>query len=443
MPDLSPVITDALEKFQLEVTQLRRGGSQQEPKPHKLILLLAVLDMADEGLIPENKIFFASPLLELFEKHFRQIAKPGDWCQPSPPFFHLRSADFWHHKIYKGREEAYAKLKTSGGGTKRITDNIEYAYLSPYAYSVISDPDARSQLRSFISLEVKDYLQNSGENSYMHKRIGTMFHESFSLSRPAIGAVMSVIETEELSGGLHATLRQQTHLGKNYVKAMPQYARGCGLLTLDNQPTAFGTRALNSDPLLETQTTQWLMHYFLSTPHGPGPAFWHEFVKTRFRFGDELTKSSLAEQLVDFVNSSESKKLKLNSATSTANIFVGTYTKDDGLGRLGLMEEVGDSYRILESDPPPVWAFAVALLDFWQFQFPNRVTINLDELYADGGLTNIFMIGEGRINRYLRTLQQEGIVDVFRVAPPYQVVLLKPDPTLALDRLYTHDDNDQ
>lgn len=442
MPDLSLVITDALDKFQLEISRLRRGGSQQKPKPHKLILLLAVLDMADEGLLPENKIFFASPLVALFENQFRQIAQPGDWCQPSPPYFHLRSADFWHHKIYDGREEAYAKLKTSGGGTKRITDNIEYAYLSPYAYSVIAHPFARSQLRSFINQEVKDCLQITEEISYMHKRIGTMFHESFSLSRPAIGAVMSVIETEKLSGGLHATLRQQTHLGKNYVKAMPQYARGCGLLSLDNKLTAFGIRALNSDPLLETQPTQWLMHYFLSAPHGPGPAFWHEFVKTRFRFGDEFAKSSLAEQLIDFVNSSESKKLKLNSAASTANIFIGTYTKEDGLGRLGLMGEFDDSYHILEPDSPPVWAFAAALLDFWQYQFPNRVTINLDELYADGGLTSIFMIGEGRINRYLRTLQQEGVLDVFRVAPPYQVVLLNPDLTIALNKLYASDDDE-
>lgn len=276
----------------------------------------------------------------------------------------------------------------------------------------------------------------------MQKRIGTMFHETFSLSRPAVGSILEVIKTEDMSGGLHATLRKKTHLGQNYVKAMPQYARGCGLLTMDNRLTAFGERVLNFDPLLETQTTQWLMHYYLSAPHGPGPAFWHEFVKTRFRYGDELTKNSLTEQLVDFLNAVESKELKRDSATSTANAFVGTYSKDDGLNRIGLLQSNGESYRVLEPDPPPVWVFAVALLDFWQYQFPNRVAVNLDELYVEGGLTSIFMIGEGRINRYLRTLQQEGIVDVFRVAPPYTVVLLNPDPAFALDRLYTHDDDE-
>lgn len=99
-------------------------------------------------------------------------------------------------------------------------------------------------------------------------------------------------------------------------------------------------------------------------------------------------------------------------------------------------------YSVEEPEPPPVWAFAVALLDYCQYQFPGQVTINLDALYAEGGLTSIFMVGAGRINRYLRILQQAGLVDVFRVAPPYQVVLLNPDPSFALARLYTSDDDE-
>lgn len=443
MSDLSPVIDIALNKLQTEISQLRRGGGRKDPKPHKLLMLLVVLELADEGLLSENKIFFDDHLITLFEKHFRHVGKFGDWCQPVPPFFHLRSADFWHHKIRDGREEIYAKLTTSGGGMKRITENIEYAYLSDDAFSVIADSLARSMLRRFINSEINQYVSEGiDESKPVIKRIGTMFHETFSLSRPAISTVLSVINTVDLSQGLHATLRDHTHLGKNYVKAMPQYARGCGLLTMDNQLTVFGSHALRFDPLLDTQATQWLMHYYMSAPHGPGPGFWHEFVQSRFRYGDEFTKNSLADQLIDHISTVELKELKLDSANSAANAFVGTYTKDDGLRRLGIIESVNERFRILEPDPPSVWVFAVALLDFWQYQFPNQVTINLDELYTDGGLTSIFMIGAGRINQYLRSLQQEGIVDVYRVAPPYQVVLLNPDATFVLDRLYSSDDDE-
>lgn len=443
MSSLSPMITSTLDQLRTEIDALRRGGSSQEPKPHKLLLLLAVLDLSEEGRLVENKIYFDERLIALFEKHFRQFANEGDWCQPGPPFFHLRSSSFWHHKIREGREQAYSKLTTSGGGTKRIIENIEYAYLSSDVYEAICNPIVRSELYSFIRLQLDDYSPKGVEmNEAISKRIGTMFHETFSLSRPAIEAILSTLNTEETLTSLHTTLRNQTHLGTNYIKAMPRYARGCGLVSAGNRLTAFGAHVVKFDPLMKSDSTQWLMHYFLSAPHGPGPLFWHEFVRTQFRYGQEFTKSSLAEQLIDFVDTQEAKELKAGSATSTANIFVGTYEKDDALGRLSIIEKVDDRYRVLDPDPPSIWAFAVALLDFWQYQFPHRVTINLDELYTDGGLTSIFMIGEGRLNRYLRSLQQEGIVDVFRVAPPYQVVLLNPDLSFVLDRLYTNDDGE-
>ncbi len=443
MSGLSPVIANALDQLLSEIDALRRGGSSQDPKPHKLLMLLTVLDLSEEGRLVENKILFDERLIALFEKHFRQFANQGDWYQPGPPFFHLRSSNFWHHKVREGRDQAYAKLTTSGGGTKRIIDNIEYAYFSPDVYEVISNPTARSELRNFIKLQLDGYLSKELDMSEATpKRIGTMFHEKFSLSRPAVGAVISTIAKEGAPTSLRVALRSETHLGSNYIKSMPQYARGCGLISMDNQLTAFGARVFEFDSLMETQSTMWLMHYFMSAPHGPGPLFWHEFIRTQFRYGQEFTKSSLAEQLIDFVSTQDAKELKTGSATSTANIFVGTYEKDDALGRLSIIEKIDERYRILEPEPPSVWAFAVALLDFWQYQFPNRLTINLDELYVDGGLISIFMIGEGRLNRYLRSLQQEGIVDVFRVAPPYQVVLLNPDLPYVLDRLYSNDDSE-
>ena len=49
-----------------------------------------------------------------------------------------------------GREDAYAKLSTSGGGDKRILDNIQYAYFSDETWVVINDPEQRNTLRHFI-----------------------------------------------------------------------------------------------------------------------------------------------------------------------------------------------------------------------------------------------------------------------------------------------------
>ena len=237
--------------------------------------------------------------------------------------------------------------------------------------------------------------------------------------------------------------RGMTHLGTRYVKAMPRFAFGTGLIDYRHQFTEFGWYAFGNDQELQQSGTEWLMHYFLSAPHGPGPAFWHELVVTRFRSGDEFTTDEIAAQIGEFVATQEGKQLAARSARSTATVFLGTYTKEEGLGRLGILRLVGNQrYRVQEPDPPPTWAFGYALLDYWRTQFGNLLTINLDTLYGERGLTTLFLCGAGRLNMMLRAMQEEGYVDIYRVAPPYQVVLLRQESESLLQKLYEHHESE-
>lgn len=150
MSDLSPVALQALARLKTEIDKLRCGGSNSDPKPHKLIMLLAVIDLAESDLFPENKIYFDHILCNRFSNLFVSLCGSDDWCQPAPPFFHLRSSGFWHLHPKEGRADVLSSLKTSGGGSKRILENVEYAYLSDYAYLVFQDPYVRAELRSQI-----------------------------------------------------------------------------------------------------------------------------------------------------------------------------------------------------------------------------------------------------------------------------------------------------
>lgn len=151
MSDLPPVTELALQQLTSDISNMRRGGSRAHPKPQKLLLLLAVLDMADKGFLDDNRISLNQVLVEHFETEFRTFATSDAWCLPAEPFFHLRDSGFWHHKAKPGREAAYAKLTTSGGGVRRVQANIEYAYLSNDAYAVVHNPLARLRLRDFIT----------------------------------------------------------------------------------------------------------------------------------------------------------------------------------------------------------------------------------------------------------------------------------------------------
>jgi predicted restriction endonuclease len=143
-------MSQELDELKREIAALKRGSQNGKEKPHKLLMLLAVLDLADDGLLQENRIDFDTALIERFQKQFSKNADSTDWYQPGPPFFHLRSSSFWRHQIKAGREKEYATLTTSGGGVKRIHDNIEYSMLSPDVFALVSNAATRNNLRNFI-----------------------------------------------------------------------------------------------------------------------------------------------------------------------------------------------------------------------------------------------------------------------------------------------------
>jgi hypothetical protein len=445
---------DPIERIKNEISEFRRGGSKDDPKPHKLLMLLAVIDLLDEGRIQTNRIYFNEALIQSFERNFRHYSSNDDWCQPGPPYFHLRSSSFWFHHVKSNRQEQYAKLTTSGGGTKRILDNIDYAYFSDAAWAELSDPEARGRLRVFLTQRLDletaswakgDPMQTSVQSD--SNRISNIsFHESFPFYRMQVSKVLEQLALApsdvDLSTGPKRKdyLRSVTQSGKRQALPMADYAFGGGLVNASYQLTEFGEAALAQDPLLHTSDTQWLIHYHLSAPQGPGHLFWHELVKRFFQSTTEFDASELFDYLSEVAIQITGKNIAESTIKKTRSVFISTYSNPHNLDNLGILEEVSPNrYQVLEPDPPSIWVFALALLDYWQAHYPTRQTINLDDLYIDGGLGDIFMMGGGRVSSYLNQLEQEGCLAVQSVAPPYQLALLQRDPRPLLENLYGHD----
>lgn len=280
------------------------------------------------------------------------------------------------------------------------------------------------------------------------KKFRTTFHRTFALSRDQIRQLLAAAAKVEKTVSANRScltsdiIHSETQLGTVQVEAMPRYARACGLLDERLCLTSLGRIVQDRDPLQETRTTQWLMHYYISSPHGLGPQFWTQAVTSLFRFGDEISHSQVARHIARTVAETEKRELSDRDARSTATIFLGAYTSPKALASLRILEELGDGrYLVQDPTPPSIWVFALALLDYWKTRYGlERRTINLDDLYVEGGLGDVFMMGGGRVNSHLHRLQEEGIVQIYSVAPPYQVVLLQRDAQFLLDRLYAHDD---
>jgi hypothetical protein len=272
------------------------------------------------------------------------------------------------------------------------------------------------------------------------ERLGTIFHETLSLSRQSIFQIVQSIANDNNVDKPRKpnfdSLKKQTNLGPNYIKAMPRYARGCGILDQKNSLTAFGKYINLRDSLLDQTGTQWLMHYHLSAPQGPGAAFWSEIVSKHFYSGNLFTPEDIVDTIGNFIWQTENKVLADRAIRSTSTIFLGTYTKPEGLGKLRLLE-VTDSgrYRVREPVPAPAWAVGYALLDYWETYYPGRLTIGLDTL-QDGPFPKLFMLGKADLDDVLQTLQETRCIDIHRTAPPYQVVLLRTARESYLEKLY-------
>jgi len=258
------------------------------------------------------------------------------------------------------------------------------------------------------------------------------FHETFSLSRPSIA---QILENTARTGTFDKNFLVNTSLGNNYQKAMPRYAYRAGLLDEKNQLTPFGRFAAVHDPGLEKAGTQWLLHYHLSAPHRP-TAFWHHLVVRRFLIGNAFTAADLTNDLSEFLRREAGKDPAPRSVRSTVTVFTGTYLKSDGLSRLGLLEETEkETYRVPATSLPPLWALGYALAEYWQAHYGDRLTVNLDDLSGEN-FAGLFLLGESGFTELLIQLKQEGMIDLYRIAQPYQVVLLQPSPKFALERLY-------
>lgn len=263
--------------------------------------------------------------------------------------------------------------------------------------------------------------------------MGLTFHRTFSLSRSSITKVLYVAYNKPAFKS--SDLDKLTDLGTIYQEAMPRYAKRAGLLDEKNRLTLFGRFVAEFDPQMEKSSTQWLLHYHLAAPHR-STAFWHHLVTQWFIPGNTFTAEQLVEDLTMFLQRNTVRTPAPHSVRSTITIFAGTYLKSDGLKRLGLLEESEKgSYYVPQVNPPPVWALGYALAEYWKMHYGERLTINLDD-FTGKNFAGIFLLGEEGLTELLIELKREGVIDLYRIARPYQIVLLQPGLEFALERIY-------
>lgn len=150
--------------FSLQLEQLRSlrpDRSSGHAKPHKVCLMLAVMDLIQQGVITENKIYFNETLKQQFTKWFEQFQHCNDKNDPSQPFFYLESAPFWFHQPKpEAAAEYQERIKDrKHGGPGVIARTIEYAYLDETLFQNLKSSIVQPELQAALLDNIEDLSQ--------------------------------------------------------------------------------------------------------------------------------------------------------------------------------------------------------------------------------------------------------------------------------------------
>ena len=131
-----------LQKFQ-DLNTMRLGGHN---KPHKVCMLLAVMDLISIGVISDNRIELNAALKQCFSSHFQRLRAANDADTPENPFFHLRSEGFWHLQYQPGVEpsqvDRFSKSK------------IAFAYLDDELFQFFQSSIITADLRLALTMNL-------------------------------------------------------------------------------------------------------------------------------------------------------------------------------------------------------------------------------------------------------------------------------------------------
>ncbi|TVP71086.1 MAG: hypothetical protein EA342_00650 [Leptolyngbya sp. LCM1.Bin17] len=113
--------------------------------PHKPILLLAVMEQVERGLMSQNRIELSPQLTQTFLKYWSHLGSASHHPDISRPFFHMKSGKFWHLVPRLGFETVLAakiKLKTMA----EVQRAIAYAYVDEDLFDFWQVPKYRESL---------------------------------------------------------------------------------------------------------------------------------------------------------------------------------------------------------------------------------------------------------------------------------------------------------
>ena len=176
--------------YQDKLCRLNVDRSSGHPKPHKVCLLFAIMDLIKNGQVIKNEFIINDELKDAFSFHFERLKKGNDADKIIQPFYHLHNDGIWHFKIMAGKQDDYDILKATGStpSIKALFEVIDYAYLDDELFKYFQNQLTRATAKEVL-------LENLEDLSVQYHRWLRAMGKSERTAVSYVGAIKGTIST--------------------------------------------------------------------------------------------------------------------------------------------------------------------------------------------------------------------------------------------------------
>ena len=134
-----------MNNYSTALTSLHTAKIAGKQAPHKAVLLLAIMDLVEAGVITSPKIVLTEKLEENFGKVWKYYIGSSLIFTPkvATPFWHMRNEPFYRLYLNNGLDVSGMKAQYS---VKWLRENT-YATIDQRLFSLMGDENARAEFR--------------------------------------------------------------------------------------------------------------------------------------------------------------------------------------------------------------------------------------------------------------------------------------------------------
>lgn len=144
--------TNTWQNWLERIYSLRRDKQDLHERPHKPVLLLAILDLLDRGLLTKNEIPISQDLVRTFKRYFEAVRLHDDQPTIQNPFYFLSGDGFWELVPQIGERMLYEPGSVSRAPSiAMLRRRVAYGRFDHQFWTdLLSDDHSRHQLRQAI-----------------------------------------------------------------------------------------------------------------------------------------------------------------------------------------------------------------------------------------------------------------------------------------------------